>query len=209
MEYLDNYRPGHLESAVVDFYRRHHIRSPQDIHLEMFAEDAGIHVHYVPFPSTSYELKSGPLIAVDNRLPWVQQRVEFAHELGHILLHCGRQHFMTDDFRALQEFQADRFAMYALAPTYMITNCIVQAHSRQQLVSQLAYTFDVTEPFMDARLQLLEQRMQGLVAQQQMATAIAEASVGYDYSYRHPTNHNVELLVRDGNIVGHRRRAAL
>lgn len=208
--YLDRYQPGPLESAVVDFYRKNHIRSPKDINIEMFAYDAGIWIHFLASPSTNYHIKGDMYsIVVDRRLPWEQQRVELAHELGHVLLHAGRQEFMKDDFRALQEWQADRFAMYALAPTFMIANCIVQASSRQQLVSQLAYTFDVPLPFMDARLELLEQRMRTLVAQEQMAAAVREATAGYDYAYRHPLNHRIEYLVKDGNIVGRRLRADL
>lgn len=207
-EALEKYVPTPLEASVVEFYRKHHIKSPQDISLEMFAYDAGIWVHYVPHPSTNYQFKENfYTVCVDNRIPWENQRVEMAHELGHVLLHTGRQEFMNDDFRALQEFQADRFAMFALTPTYMIANCIVQAASRQQLVSQLAYTFDVPEPFMDARLHLLEQRLRDIAAQAQIKEALEQQSAGYDYSYRHPLNHRVEYLVRDGAIVGRRYRA--
>lgn len=207
---LESYRPGPLESAVVEFYRKHHIKSPQDIDLEVFAYDAGIWIHFLDSPSTNYHMRDDLYsIVVDKRMPWEQQRVELAHELGHVLLHAGRQEFMTDNFRALQEWQADRFAAYALAPTFMIANCIVHASSRQQLVTQLAYTFDVPEPLMDARLNLLEQRMRDIAAQEQMAVAIQEATAGYDYSYRHPLNHQIEYLVKDGSIVGRRRRADL
>lgn len=94
---------------------------------------------------------------------------------------------MTGDFRASQEWPADRFAMYPLPPTFIISNSIVQSHSRQQLVAQLVYTFDVTEPFMDTRLTMLEQRMQDLVAQDRLAAVIAEERAAYDTSFRHPT----------------------
>ncbi|WDL98166.1 ImmA/IrrE family metallo-endopeptidase [Alicyclobacillus sp. ALC3] len=205
---ISQYRPVHLESSIVTFYRNNHIRSPQDIDLELFAHDAGIWVHFLAQPSTNYQFRSDMYtVIVDNRLPWEQQRVEMAHELGHVLLHAGRQEFMKDDWRALQEFQADMFAMYSLVPTFMIANCITQASSRAQLVNQLAYSFDVPQPFMDARLTLLEQRLYTIAAENQMATAIREATAGYDYSYRHPTDRRVEYLVKDGSVVGTRRRA--
>lgn len=64
-------------------------------------------------------------------------------------------------------------------------------------------------PFMDARLNILEQRMRDIAAQEQMAVAIREATAGYDYSYRHPVNHQIEYLVKDNVIVGRRLRADL
>jgi len=207
---LESYRPGPLESAVVEFYHKHHITNPQDIDLELFAYDAGIWIHFNDSPSTNYQMRNDLYtIIVDKRMPWEQQRVELAHELGHVLLHAGRQEFMMDDFRALQEWQADRFAMYALLPTFMLANHIVHSSNRSQLVFQLASTFDVPMPFMDARLDMLEQRLRDLAAQRQMATAIYEASSGYDYSYRHPVNHRIEYLVKDNVIVGRRLRADL
>jgi Zn-dependent peptidase ImmA (M78 family) len=210
MEYLEQYRPTPMESFIVDYYKRNHIKSPQDIDLDMFAYEAGIWIHYSATPSTHYEMDDTMYsVIIDDRAPWQQQRVELAHELGHCILHVGNQSHISQQMRLLQEAQADRFAFYALTPTFMIANCLVHAFNRDQLVSQLAYSFDVPEPFMDVRLQLLEQRLNDLSAQAQLAAAVAEASVGYDYSYRHPGNPNIELLVREGVIVGQRRRAAI
>jgi Zn-dependent peptidase ImmA (M78 family) len=206
---LQYYRPTPLESAIVDFYRKNHIKSPQDIDLEMFAYEQNIWIHYADRHSDSFEFKQGYSIVIDNRLPWEQQRVELAHELGHCLLHAGRQELMQYDFRVMQEWQADRFAAYALAPTFMIENCWIEASSREQMVSELAYHFNVTEPFMDVRLHMLEQRMQTLAAEAQLAAAIAEDRATYDYSYRNLFNPNIEYLVKDGRIIDRRRRAVL
>ena len=143
---LQYYRPTPLEAAIVDFYRKNHIKSPQDIDLEMFAWDAGIWIHYSSMPTTHIETDHNMYsIIVDNRLPWVLQKVQLAHELGHVLLHAGRQEFLRQDFRVLQEWQADKFAAYALVPTFMIENCSVEESSHEQLVSQLACHFDVPE----------------------------------------------------------------
>jgi Zn-dependent peptidase ImmA (M78 family) len=205
---LTHYRPTPMEQAIVDFYRKHGIRSPQDIDLEMFAEEAGVPVRFLPRPSKAYELAGGKyLIIIDDRNEWPQQRVELAHELGHVLLHVGVQWFMPDDFRALQEWQANRFAMYALAPTFMIANCLVNARTHEQLVWQLAYQFDVTLEFMEKRLTMLEQRLQSLMLEQQLARVVAEQRAMYDYSFCHPTNPRIEYLVKDNVIIGRRRRA--
>jgi Zn-dependent peptidase ImmA (M78 family) len=206
---LEMYKPTPLEAAIVNFYRKNHINSPEDIDLEMFAYEQNIWIHYADRPSDSFEFKQGYSIVIDNRLPWEQQRVELAHELGHCLLHAGRQELMQYDFRVMQEWQADRFAAYALAPTFMIGNCWIEASSREQMVSQLAYYFNVTEPFMDVRLNMLQQRLQTLAAEAQLAAAIVEDRASYDYSYRNLFNSTIEYLVKDGRIVGRRRRAEL
>lgn len=74
-------------------------------------------------------------------------------------------------------------------------------------MSQLAFTFNVPDPFIDARLELLEERMCSLAAHRQLAMAIKEATTGYDYCYRYPVNHRIEYMVKDNEIVGRRLRA--
>jgi Zn-dependent peptidase ImmA (M78 family) len=99
--------------------------------------------------------------------------------------------------------------MYAMVPTFMIRNYLEYTYSREQLVSHLAEVFNVPEVFMDARLELLEQRMRTLAAEAQLAEAIRESSASYDYTFRHPLNHRIEYLVRDGQVIGRRRRAEI
>ncbi|GMA48974.1 hypothetical protein GCM10025857_03310 [Alicyclobacillus contaminans] len=126
-------RPTRLEERVVNVYRKHRPYSPQDIDLDLFIYDAGIWVHYLPEPSTNYQFRDEMYsIIVDNRLPRRQQGIELTHELGHILLHVGHQTFMPDDEGDRQKWQADRFATYALAPTFMIADCIKPTNSRQR-----------------------------------------------------------------------------
>ena len=205
---LSDYLPSLLESHIVTYYRELLITSPHDIDLQAFAEKATIMIHSIPKPSATFGMHHRYVIAIDNRLPRQLQRVQLAHELGHVLLHSGRQEWMPEDSRQRQEYQADRFAMYALMPTFMIASCSLWGN-RQQIATQLAEEFDVPETFATARLGLLEQRLGDLQAQRQMEERIREATTGYDYSYRHPLNPNIEYLVKDGDIVGQRRRADL
>lgn len=211
LEFLESYQPSPLEDVILNFYRKHQINTPDDIELDWMAREADIWVHYKSHPSTSYQLREGMWsIIVDNRLPEVQQRVELAHELGHVFLHVGHQIAMNADFRAIQEWQADRFAMYLLCPTTMIANCLVIGESRNQLIEQLAYTFDVPDYFIDARLRLLEQRLQQLAAQQQLAAtleSLPQYGRDYDQIVRHPVNPRIEYYLRDGRVVYQRKRA--
>jgi hypothetical protein len=75
-----------------------------------------------------------------------------------------------------------------------------------ELAEQLASAFDVPLPFMDERLKLLKRRLYEIAMEVHMANAVAEASAGYDYSYRYPANPRIELLVQNGSIVGQMRR---
>jgi len=209
-ESLEKYVPTPLESAVISMYQNHNIQCPQDIDLELFAYDAGIWIHLYEGESKHIETDDQMYsILLDSRLPQKLQRIQLAHELGHVLLHTGRQEFMKDDVRALQEYQADKFALFALAPTFMIANCSLQASNGQQLVSQLAFTFDVPDFFMDTRLQLLQDRLLALAMEDRMSQRIAEERARYDYSFRHPLDESVEYLIKDGKVIGTRRRARL
>lgn len=210
IELFKHYEPTSLEATVLSFYRKHSISSPQDIDLDWMAHDANVWVYYKSSPSTSYNIKGMWSIVVDDRLPPAQQRVEFAHELGHVFLHVGHQIAMNADFRAMQEWQADRFAMYLLCPTPMIANYLVTADNRGQLVDHLAYMFNVPDYFMDERLKMLEQRLQQLAAQQQLAATLEsmpQYGRDYDQIVRHPVNPRVEYYLRDGRVVYQRKRA--
>lgn len=210
LELLESYHPSPLEEAILAFFKKHRIANPDEIDLDWMAQEAGIWIHYKSSSSTSYQFKGMWSIIVDDRLPEPQQRVELAHELGHVFLHVGHQIAMNADFRAMQEWQADRFAMYLLSPTPMIANCIVSGDSRGQLVDHLAYVFNVPNYFMDARLRLLEQRLQQLAAQQQLAATLEsmpQYGRDYDQIVRHPVNPRIEYYLRDGRVVYQRKRA--
>ena len=206
---FDHYRPTPLESAIDAFYRKKHIYSPVDLDLEVFAQDANIQILYKPLSSVTYQFHTFNTIIIDSRLPSRQQKVELAHELGHVLLHSGRQEFMNDDFRAMQEWQADRFGMYSLAPTWMIKDNLIQTTSRSRLIAHLSDVFDVPETFMEERLHMLEERLRSLASQAQLTQQINEIRSQYDYAYRHPTNPLIEYLVKDGTVIGRRRRAEI
>ncbi|MFB5192702.1 ImmA/IrrE family metallo-endopeptidase [Alicyclobacillus fastidiosus] len=206
-EDLELYKPTPMEAAIQTLYKRHHIVSPCDIDMDRMAGELGVEVRYLAHESNTAKLGSKYFVIVDDRVHWTQQRIEFAHELGHILMHYGNQLNMPPDFKNLQEWQADRFAMYALAPTFMIANCITNAYSRQQLVRQLAETFDVTDVFMDVRLDILEQRLRSLAWDRHVKTVVQLERQMYDYTYPHPTDKRIEYLVKDGIVIGRRRRA--
>jgi len=207
---LDNYQPTHLEKAITQFYQLHRIYSPRDIDLTLFAQDANVHIVFSPRDSKTYEFTNHRYeVIIDNRNPPSQQKIELAHELGHILLHVGRQDFMVDDFRAMQEWQANRFAIFALAPTFMMMNVIEPSNNRHQMILQLTEHFDVPISFMDERLNILEQRLYDFASQRRLSHIVAEDQARYDYTYFHPSNSSIEYLVKNEMVVGRRRRAEI
>jgi len=207
LEDLAIYRPTPMESAIEAWLRRLDMLNPYEVDLDIIADELNFQIRYLPRDTNSVKLGDTYYVMVDSRIHWTQQRIEMAHEIGHVLMHSGNQLRMPEDLRVLQEWQADRFAMYLLAPSFMLANTLTSAYSRKQLIRQLAETFDVTDVFIDVRLDLLEQRIRSLQWDQQVVQLVAEQRQVYDYTYPHPTNKRVEYMVKDGYVIGRRRRA--
>lgn len=109
-----------------------------------------------------------PVIVVNNRHAPVRQRFTIAHELGHLVLHRGRQvivdHLtrarvnMRDETSSLatsrEEITANQFAASLLMPTEWVHEAVDAALDLppSRLVNQLAATFEVSEQAMEFRL---------------------------------------------------------
>ena len=126
------YQPTELEKEVVALYRSIGIEKPSDIDEELIASRLGIKLLYqeeiIPF---AHENDRGRFIVLDKNLPDLQRRLDFFHELGHLLRgHAGNQSELPDLFRGLQEEQAEHFAKYALMPYYMIQKLPMPEYER-------------------------------------------------------------------------------
>jgi Zn-dependent peptidase ImmA (M78 family) len=115
------------------------------------------------------------LIGVNETQPPVRQRFTIAHEIGHLLLHPGRQVFLDervnfrDETSSLavdrEEIQANAFAAELLMPSEMVLEECRRASSagtltRAGFVSDLADIFDVSDEAMGHRLTNLGIRSQ-------------------------------------------------
>lgn len=58
---------------------------------------------------------------LDGRLPLDQQRLDFLHELCHLLRHAGNQMIMPESFTKMQELEAEQFLLFAAMPFSMIS----------------------------------------------------------------------------------------
>lgn len=205
---LENYQPNNLEWRISNYYLQHDVQSPSEIDLNAYAKEAAIWVHYAPLDSTNYEMTENMYtIIVDNRLPQQQQRVELAHELGHVILHSGNQETLSEAERIRQEWQANYFAMYALAPTYMLAKHMLDDCSWGAQVTHLSEEFNVPIPFMDVRLRLLSEKVYGFLSGSTSPLLVArESTEDYDYSYRHPLDETLEYVVCSEETLGLRKR---
>lgn len=148
-----------LEERILRLYAKHGIFSPYQISLHVYDSILPIHVVYRYGPPLTVDAENNPHVFVDGHLSLPERRVVIAHEIGHILLHAGIQTWMAPEDRSKQEWQANRFAAYALAPTPMMQQALHEEECYGALVGGLAEVFGVTGQFMVDRLALLEQDM--------------------------------------------------
>lgn len=65
----------------------------------------------------------------------------FCHELGHMLLHCTDQRYMPDDFNAMQEAEANKFALLLMMPEKLIIKH--ELYEAQEVASYFNMSFDL------------------------------------------------------------------
>lgn len=126
------YQPTELEKEVTALYQSIGIECPGDIEEELIADRLNIKLLYkediVPF---FHENHIGRFIGLDKSLPSSQRRIDFFHELGHLVRgHDGDQSTLPFLFRDLQEEQVEHFIKYALMPYFMIQELDVPEYER-------------------------------------------------------------------------------
>jgi Zn-dependent peptidase ImmA (M78 family) len=142
-----------LEKSIEKWYLNLGIDEPEKINLQEICDALSINVIYLPFPSRAiHENRS---IVVDTRLPLERRREQHAHELAHILLHCGGQAYLPHAFVEKQEWQANNVAAAILAPFFLIKKILSSGEVPQyqtHAVHFLARRFRVTATLMRKRL---------------------------------------------------------
>lgn len=84
-----------LEEFVENAYFRNGITDPEQLTVNELAYRLNVWVHYRPVGSRALEAVSGMYsMFLDERLPPEQQRLDFLHELCHLLRHAGNQMIM-------------------------------------------------------------------------------------------------------------------
>lgn len=154
-----NYQTPPLEKKITELYRRHDINKPSHLSIELLAKKFNVWVHYHNKRSKGIEVSKGVYsMFLDNRLPEDLQRLEFFHELCHLLRHAGNQIIMPEQFTIAQENEADRFVFYAAIPFFMIEKLSLP-YTRGEAIGYISREFKVPLNFARKRFEQIEDRI--------------------------------------------------
>ncbi|MDH6370585.1 Zn-dependent peptidase ImmA (M78 family) [Paenibacillus sp. PastF-3] len=160
---IKNYQIPPLERKITELYQSHHIIESSHLSIELLAKKFNVWIHYHNKKSKGIEVSSGVYsMFLDNRLPEEAQRLEFFHELCHLLRHAGNQLMMPEQFTKAQETEADRFIFYAAIPFFMIEKINLPLN-RGEAIGYISREFKVPLNFAKKRFEQIEDRIrQGL-----------------------------------------------
>lgn len=153
------YQMTTLEKWTEDLYERLDIRNPAQISIKHISERLNIWVHYLDVRSKCIEASAGMYsMFLDSRLPAELQRLEFLHELCHLLRHAGSHTLMPEHFKQDQEDEAERFILYAAMPFSMISTMTLP-ELREDAVIALAAAFQVPCELALQRIDQIQRRV--------------------------------------------------
>lgn len=119
---FSHYYLTHMEEFLERTYKEIGINEPKQINIDEISQKLNIWVYFRSIRSRAIEKKPGIYtMIIDSRLEPYQQRLEFLHELGHLLRHDGNQTILPESFIKAQEEDADQFLLYASMPYYIIS----------------------------------------------------------------------------------------
>lgn len=194
-----SYPFSHIEQAIERFYSAHDLVSPID--PEEVAQHMQIAWQYADADSVSDTERHR--IVIDATTDPLTQREDFAHEIAHILLHCGSQYLLPDLFVELQERQASQLSLHLLVPSHLLLPKIAELslQSSDQIIGAIASLFHVSLPFAKRRYQKLMAQVNAI----QFQTALEEIcqhgpQCGRDYDQR-LTIGDTEYFYFHGGVV--------
>lgn len=136
-----------LEDMVYNLLRYHGYEQPEDINLLEICRTFNTEVWFIQGRSRSFPhpRRAGWfVIQIDSTLSEEEQREKIAHELGHLILHCGAQPGLPELMICMQESQTNHFAEHLLVPFYMFDRLFYQVN-RYEAPKYIARLFCVTE----------------------------------------------------------------
>lgn len=156
---LHYYEPTILEEWVEKFFILHHIRTPSDLTIENLSAVLGIGVTFAPEVTDEVMFDDDYIHIFINSLYSPKRRWEvFCHELCHPLRHMGNQIMLSNEFRELQEMEANAFQFYAAIPFFMVRK-IGLPEDEYESIELLAREFGVTHRFAKQRLEQIQRRV--------------------------------------------------
>jgi Zn-dependent peptidase ImmA (M78 family) len=146
-----NYNYSTIEEYVKNLYHQLSINVPEQIDMIDIAVKLDIWLHFEDIKSKAIEKNDIHSIFIDRRLNQQEQWQDFAHELCHVLMHCGNQLHLPSDFIEYQESKAKNFAYHFCVPTFMLEKLVFPSR-KQEVIWLIAQTFNVEYTFAKIRL---------------------------------------------------------
>ncbi|MGN7167922.1 ImmA/IrrE family metallo-endopeptidase [Paenibacillus cellulositrophicus] len=155
----EHYRMTDLEKYVEELYIQNGICNPYQINVADLSSRLNVWVHFAEAKSRAVESRTGlRSMFIDSRLTPEEQRMDFLHELCHLLRHVGNQMVLPELFTEAQENEAKNFVYYAAIPFFMLRTMPIP-NNRQMAIEYIAFNFDVTLRFAENRLSQIERRI--------------------------------------------------
>lgn len=147
------YQMTTLEEDVQNLYTSLSIFEPDEIDMYCIADKFDIWIHYRDEKSEMKCVNGLYSIILNENKTELEQWQDFAHELGHVIKHVGKQHELRIMFRNLQECQANNFMYQFCVPTFMLLNYEISNYMNiSDGVPFISKKFNVTKEFAKRRL---------------------------------------------------------
>lgn len=154
------YRMTILEEFVEETYKRVGITSPHQITVEELSQRLNVWVHLSDVKSRALEAVPGMYsMFLDSRLSEHQQRLDFLHELCHLLRHAGNQMTMPESYTQMQELEAEQFVLYAAMPASMLSQLTPIMPTMADAIPCLVEIFDVPLDLAAKRVDQIKRRI--------------------------------------------------
>ncbi|MGP4077605.1 ImmA/IrrE family metallo-endopeptidase [Halobacillus sp. K22] len=145
-----------LEDLITQWYKKHKFTEPNDLNVYSIGTESQIFVTSRPTQASYMKVGKFQEIVLDSRLPYIQPREQFFHELCHAVRHAGRQSIMPYSFYELQERDARHFTLYASLPIHMINEYNI---ANPTIVDQLSRDFVIPKNVCVERLEKIKSRI--------------------------------------------------
>jgi Zn-dependent peptidase ImmA (M78 family) len=156
---LQYYKPTEIEVMITKKYMENGIVRPSQLDLNTVASIFDVDfVLYDGRTFANWEDGSNRFIAVNQNLTEKEQRENFFHELGHPILHTGRQRGMAESFLEMQEEQASQFQLYAAIPYYMLED-FNDIEFRDVYIQSISEAFVLPTYLVRKRLEIMERKI--------------------------------------------------
>ena len=134
----------YTETYVKGLYDQLAISSPEQLNIHKISQQLNIHLIYWDEESQAVKYDNVYFIFLTNGLNKEEEYETFMHELGHLLLHIGRQDNMPKAFRDYQEYKAKQFMLHATVPTFMLEKVIENSTYSPILTIQKAFNVSLS-----------------------------------------------------------------